>query len=145
MLDRLLQTGEAEPRSEAESVRALKNAVMRDVEWLLNTRQIINLAPKDCAELQDSVFQYGLADITSVSADSPAVRRELLKRVEQCLETFEPRITSVRVSEAQTQGDTTRSVRFRVEAMLKLDDPESIFFETVLDPGSGRFAVPPSQ
>ena len=145
VLDRLIQTGEPEPRTEAESVRALKSAVMRDVEWLLNSRQIIDVAPEGFEELRNSVYHYGLADITSVSADSPAVRRELLQRVEQCVERFEPRLTAIRVSEVPAEGETTRNIRFRVEAMLKMDDPESIFFETVLDPGSGRFAVPPSQ
>jgi type VI secretion system protein ImpF len=145
VLDRLVQNGEAEPRSEAESIRAFKNSVMRDVEWLLNSRQIIDLAPSELSELQDSVYHYGLPDITSVSADSLTSRRELLKRVEQCVERFEPRLTGVTVSEAVAEAGKTRTIRFRVEATLKLDDPEPIFFETVLDPGSGRFAVPGSQ
>jgi type VI secretion system lysozyme-like protein len=146
VLDRLLQNGEPEPRSEAESVRAFKSAVMRDVESLLNSRQIIDLAPSGLSELQESVYHYGLADITSVSADSLSSRRELLKRVEQCVERFEPRLTAVSVSEAVAEaGKSGRTIRFRVEAMLKMDEPEAIFFETVLDPGSGRFAVPGSQ
>jgi type VI secretion system protein ImpF len=145
VLDRLFQTGEPEPRNSAESVRALKSAVMRDVEWLLNTRQIVDLAPAELTELQESVYHYGLPDITSVSADSPSVRRELLRRVEQCVERFEPRLTAISVSEAPLEGQSSRQIRFRVEAMLKLDEPESVFFETVLDPASGRFAVAGSQ
>jgi type VI secretion system protein ImpF len=145
LLDRLIQSGEQEPRNEAESVRAMKSSVMRDVEWLLNSRQIATVAPAALVELQDSVYHYGLADITSVSADSPSVRRELLRRVEKCVERFEPRLTSVRVSGAPSEVEGQRQIRFRVEATLRIDDPEPIFFETVLDPTSGRFAVPASQ
>jgi type VI secretion system protein ImpF len=145
LLDRLIQSGETEPRSQAESVRALKASVMRDVEWLLNSRQIATVAPAALVELQNSVYHYGLADITSVSADSPSVRRELLRRVEKCVERFEPRLASVRVSEAPSEAEGQRQIRFRVEATLRMDDPEPIFFETVLDPTSGRFAVPVSQ
>jgi type VI secretion system protein ImpF len=145
VLDRLIQTGEPEPRSAAESVRALKQAVMRDVEWLLNTRRIAILAPPVLEEVNDSVYHYGLADITSVSADSPSIRLELLRRVEQCVERFEPRLTSIAVREAGAPGERTRNIRFQVEAVLRLDDPEPIYFETVLDPGSGHFNVSGSQ
>ncbi len=147
VLDRLIQSGEPEPRTAAESVRALKDAVMRDVEWLLNTRRIATLAPPELSEVNNSVYHYGLADITSVSAGSVTARRELLRRVEQCVERFEPRLTSVRVTEtaAAAGSETSRNIRFHIEAVLKIDDPEPIFFDTVLDPGSGRFNVPKSQ
>jgi type VI secretion system protein ImpF len=147
VLDRLIQSGEPEPRSAAESVRALKSAVMRDVEWLLNTRRIATPAPADLTEVNASVYHYGLPDITSVSAGSPAARRELLRRVEQCVERFEPRLTSVRVSEigAAAGAESSRNIRFHIEAVLRIDDPEPIFFDTVLDPTSGRFNVPRSQ
>jgi type VI secretion system protein ImpF len=144
VLDRLIQTGEPEPRNEAESMRALKSAVLRDVEWLLNSRQISILAPQDLTELGSSVYHYGLVDITSMSADSPSVRRELLRRVSQCVEKFEKRLTAIKVSEVKTEGGG-RQIRFRIEAMLRTDDPESVFFETVLDPTNGRFAVAGTQ
>jgi type VI secretion system protein ImpF len=146
VLDRLIQSGEQDPRTASESVRVLKDSVLRDVEWLLNTRRIAEVAPPELTELNNSVYHYGLVDITSVSAGSPSARRELLRRVEQCLERFEPRLTSVRVTElgAESGAESSRSIRFHIEALLRLDEPEPIFFDTVLDPGSGRFKVPRS-
>lgn len=142
VLDRLIQTGEPEPRTAAESVRALKASVLRDIEWLLNTRRIADPAPAEFVELQESVYHYGLPDITSVSADSLARRRELLRQVEDCIARFEPRLDAVRVTE--TGGDeNSRHIRFHVEAVLRLDpDPEPIWFDAVLDPTSSRFDVP---
>lgn len=142
VLDRLLQSGEPEPRTSIESVRARREAVLRDVQWLLNSRRIVDLAPPALVELQDSVYHYGLPDITSVSADSVARRRDLLRQVESAIERFEPRLQSVSVSEAPQPPEGSRSVRFHVEAMLRLEgDVEPIYFDTVLDPTSGSFNV----
>jgi type VI secretion system protein ImpF len=142
VIDRLTQTGEPEPRTWSESVRLLKRAVLRDVEWLLNTRRIADPAGDEFPELQQSVYHYGLPDVTSMSADSAAARRQLVRQVEQCLQQFEPRLTSIRVTEAAAQGETTRSLRFVVEGLLRMHpEPEPIAFDTVLDSGSGRFNV----
>lgn len=143
VLDRLIQSGDAEPRSGAESVRALKAAVLRDVEWLLNTRRIARPAPAHLTELASSVYHFGLPDITSVSADSKRLRQELLLEVQACIERFEPRLSLVRVMEPPAEGEDRRDIRFRVEAVLRLDpEPEPLLFDTVLEAKSGRFSVP---
>jgi type VI secretion system protein ImpF len=141
VLDRLIQSGEAEPRTAAESMRAAQASVLRDIEWLLNTRRIAQPAPAHLTELQESVYHYGLPDISSMSADSPTVRREVLRQVTECIQRFEPRLTSVRVTEPAGTA-TSRHIRFHVEAMLRLPNPEPIYFDTVLDPATGRFNVP---
>ena len=142
ILDRLLQTGEPEPRTWSESVRALKASLMRDIDWLLNTRRIAEPAPQALVELNQSVYHYGLPDVTSLSADSTETRRLLLRQVEECLRQFEPRLTSVRVSEAESKNESSRQLRFVVEGMLQLDPiPEPIVFDTVLDSSSGHFNV----
>ena len=146
MLDRLLQTGEPEPRTWSESVRALKASLMRDIDWLLNTRRIAEPAPQALVELNQSVYHYGLPDVTSLSADSMETRRLLLRQVEECLRQFEPRLASVRVSEAESKNESSRQLRFVVEGMLQLDPvPEPIVFDTVLDSSSGHFNVSGSQ
>jgi type VI secretion system protein ImpF len=141
ILDRLLQTGEPEPRTESEAARAFRASVLRDVEWLLNTRSVMRPASEHLTELQDSVYHYGLPDITSKNADSPADRRIVLRKVAECIERFEPRLASVRVVE-QAHEEQSRQVRFQVEALLRLPTPEPFFFDTVFDPTNGRFKVP---
>jgi type VI secretion system protein ImpF len=142
VLDRLIQSGEPEPRTASESMRALKAAVLRDIEWLLNTRRIAEPAPLHYTELHDSVYHYGLPDITSVSADSKAVRRDLLRQVEDSIARFERRLEAVRVSESESDGNA-RHIRFHIEAVLRAgSDAEPVYFDAVLDPGSGRFNVP---
>jgi type VI secretion system protein ImpF len=147
VIDRLVDT---EPRNAAdapltwsESVRRLKASVLRDIEWLLNTRRIIEPAPAGFPELQSSLFHYGLPDITSLSADSAETRRELARQVEECVELFEPRLTGVRVL-LVTDTDQSRKhrVRFRIEGLLRMDpNPERVVFDTVLETASGKFDV----
>jgi type VI secretion system protein ImpF len=141
VLDRLLQTGEPEPRTWSESVRALKAAVLRDIDWLLNTRRIAEPAPAALTQLQHSVYHYGVPDVSSLSADAVDTRRHLARQVEECLRLFEPRLASVRVSEAEVEGEAHRQLRLVIEAMLQLPEPEPIVFDTVLDSSSGRFNV----
>lgn len=142
VLDRLVQSEAGEPRSWTESVQVAKRAVLRDVEWLLNTRRIADPAPATLQELQRSVYHYGIPDVTSISADSMYARRELLRQVEDCIALFEPRLSHVRVSEPTAEGSAARHVRFVVEAVLKLEsETEPIVFDTMLEPTSGRFSV----
>jgi type VI secretion system protein ImpF len=141
VLDRLLQTGEAEPHTESQAARAMRASVLRDIEWLLNTRRIMLKAPEHLTELQESVYHYGLPDISSKNADSLADRRDVLREVAECIERFEPRLMSVRVVEQSTE-ENSRQIRFQVEALLRLPTPEPFFFDTVVDLSTGRFKVP---
>jgi type VI secretion system protein ImpF len=142
VLDRLVQSEAHEPRNWSDSVRLHRAAVVRDVEWLLNTRRIARLAPAALSELQQSVYHYGLPDMTSVSAHSSDARRLLLRQVEEAIAQFEPRLSNVRVSEPNTEGKSVLHVRFIIEALLRVDtETEPIVFDTVLEPGSGRFSV----
>ena len=78
VLDRLIDTdpdNASEPAlTWAQSVRELKHAVRRDLEWLLNTRRIVTPAPEGWAELPRSLYHYGLPDITSLAAASVSAR-----------------------------------------------------------------------
>lgn len=146
VLDRLIDT---DPRvsgdpttSFSESARRYKAGVMRDLEWLLNTRRIPEPVPSALGEVRDSVYLYGLPDTTSMSADDPAVRRRLQQDIRACIEHFEPRLTDVDVTLVPPPEDNKRLVRFVVEATLRMDpDEERVVFDTVLDPGSGAFRV----
>lgn len=125
-----------------ESVRQLKASLHRDLEWLLNTRRIVEPAPDQYPEVQRSVYHYGLPDISSLSADSDAVRQKLVRQVEESVRLFEPRLTGVRVSLAQSDGDGARQIRFLIEGLLRMDpDPERVTFDTVMETASGKFLV----
>jgi type VI secretion system protein ImpF len=146
VLDRLIdedpRSTQDRPQTWAESVSAVKASLVRDLEWLLNTRRIAEPAPDIYPELQRSVYHYGMPDLQSVSGDSDVARRQVLRQVEECIEQFEPRLTSVRVAQAATQDGGRREFRLTIHALLRMEpNPERVSFDTIVDVSSGKVRV----
>jgi type VI secretion system protein ImpF len=92
--------------------------------------------------LEESAFNFGLPDITNLSADSSETPARLRRYIEGAIERFEPRLTRVRVTLRDAGDPTDRRVQFLIEADLRVEpDPERVEFDTVLDVSSGKFAV----
>lgn len=145
VLDRLIDeepnVSTEAPASRPKSLRQLKQSVRRDLEWLLNSRQIMHGIPEDLKETTRSLAAYGLPDFTSYSLKSPAERNRVRRALENAISTFEPRLDDVTVS-IDPLRETERVIKFRVEARLKIDPvPEPISFDTVLQLGSGKYVV----
>jgi type VI secretion system protein ImpF len=144
LIDREPKSSAEAPLTRAQSVRQLKASLRRDLEWLLNTRQIAEDVPEAYVELSHSLYNYGLADITALSFSNTKDRTRLLRTLEQTIRIFEPRLMSVRVMPVETAGDgpNRRILRFQIEGLLKMDPaPEQISFDTVLQLTSGEYQV----
>jgi type VI secretion system protein ImpF len=140
VLDRLLTVDEW-PTTRAQSLRFFKDALRRDLEWLLNTRQphMPEIAAYPAAKA--SVINYGLPDITSLGLSSASDHRTLRIAIETCLRNFEPRLTEVHVT-LQESDSADRRLRFHIEGNMDLDPaPEEISFDTVLELSSGEYKV----
>ena len=140
VLDRLTAVEEW-PATRTQSLRFFKDALRRDLEWLLNTRQppLPQLSAYPLA--RTSIVNFGLPDMTSLGLTSASDHRQLRLAIEACVRAFEPRLASVRVSIDDTdRGD--RRLRFHIEGLMKLDPaPEEITFDTVLELASGEYSV----
>ena len=70
LLDRLIDlephNRQEPPVTRAESLRQLRAAVKRDLEWLLNTTRMPIEVPEACEEVNNSVLFFGLPDTASV-------------------------------------------------------------------------------
>ena len=131
-----------------ESVKLLEENVLKDLERLLNTRQVSKPAGPPHEHLQKSLFNYGLLDFSNLSTDSSRTPDEIRRLIKEAIELFEPRLTDVEVvdplagQESKEEKRRRRTVRFRIEATLRTDpDPERVEFDTVLDVHSKRFKV----
>ncbi len=125
-------------------MREFKAALQRDLEWLLNTRRIAEPLPEDWFEqVPRSVYYFGIPDITSLSRDTRDSRNILLRDVEAAIATFEPRLTDVRITVVEAEGEQfRRELRFHIEATLRVDPtPEQVVFDTVLNFASGQYDV----
>lgn len=146
LLDRLVdldpKNREEAQITRAQSVRLLKAALRRDLEWLLNTRAIPELAPEGFPELRRSLYSYGLFDITSISRDSQEEHQRLARLVEDAITLFEPRLANVHVALVPSAEEDLRRIRFLIQGMLRMDPiPEQISFDTVLEVGSSQYEI----
>jgi type VI secretion system protein ImpF len=147
VLDRLIDNDPAHQSeaglTRAQSVRALKASLRRDLEWLLNTRRRADQAGDEYPEARRSLYNYGFPDFTTFSFSNPRDRQRLLRSLETTIATFEPRLESVRVIPIDIEGtELQRNVRFHIEGLLKMDPaPEQVTFDTVLSLTSGEYQV----
>lgn len=144
-LDRLV---DHEPRSKsdrsvsfAESVQHLRNSVLRDLEWLLNTRRSVNRGVVLTPEVATSVYNYGLPDMSSMETTLEA-HRELARNVEETIALFEPRLSNVRARLKEVGDGGKQELHIVIEATLEMDpSPERIAFDTRIDVSTGRFTL----
>ena len=145
VLDRLIDYEPEASRdvdlSRPKSLRQLKEAVRRDLEWLLNTRQATGGLLSDLKEVNNSLAAFGLPEFTDLSPDKPNDQKEMRRQIEDTIRFFEPRLDAVVVTFQQSYS-TERLMHFRIDAHLKVDpEPEPITFDTVVQPGSGQYVV----
>lgn len=146
LLDRLLddRPDQAEDREikVPDAADRLRVAVRRDLEALLNARRRRWPLPATTPELAVSPLGYGIPDATSGSYALPERREALAEEVERMIRRFEPRLLSVKVVLHDSGGELERTLRLRVDAVLRAEpDPEPISFETLIEAVSHEVRV----
>ena len=127
------------PLSRSQSVRLLKNAVRRDLEWLLNSRRSAEPPDEGLKELNRSTYVYGLPDLSALTMASTADKNRLVRQILATINLFEPRLMNVRLVMVETPDAGKKDVRLRIEAMLRMDPvPEPVSFDTVIELKSGN-------
>lgn len=146
VLDRLIDndpknTQEA-PATRSQSVRQLKDALRRDLEWLLNTRKVAFPPDEALKELNRSVYTFGLPDFTGYKMSSPADQTKLLRVIQNAVKLFEPRLANIKVIPIESGESLSRTLRLRIDGLLLIDPaPEHVTFDTVLELTSGQYEV----
>jgi type VI secretion system protein ImpF len=145
VLDRLIdqepEHRQEPPLTRAQSLRELKSALRRDLEWLFNTRRTIEPPAASLKELERSLYNYGLPDVASLFLRSSNDQRILLEAIKKAIEVFEPRLLDITVT-LEPAPDEKHPIRFAIEGLLRMDPaPEHVYFDTVLEPMSGQYQV----
>lgn len=149
LLDRLTDRA---PESKSESrdrrvlsIQRLREAVLRDLAWLLNTGHLETTEDlDDFPFVQSSVLNYGMPDITGLTA-SGTDPRLLEAAVKEAVIRFEPRISSrslrVRIShDKSTMG--RNAMVFTIEGQLWAEPtPISLYLKTEVDLETGNVAI----
>lgn len=147
LFDRLLDADPDSPRdpplSQSLAIEALRLAVRRDIEALLNARRRRLPPEPGLAELQVSPVGYGVPDPTAGSFTEEERRTALSREIQNTIARFEPRLTNIRVQLRKEERESVdRVLRLRIEAILRTDPvPEHISFETLVRPTTLDVAV----
>lgn len=141
LLDRLTdnkRSDSVESREQrAASLQSLRRAVIRDLEWLMNTVNLeSSISLNNHPQLRDTVINYGLPGLAgyTIRHDDRLLIQKLIK---SAIQAFEPRImkNTVRVSlieEADVQN--AHSIAFEIEGALWGEPvPEPLYIRTELD------------
>lgn len=127
------------------SMNQLRQAVLRDLAWLLNTGHLETIEDLDAYPfVKDSVLNFGLPDISGVSAAS-ADTASLEKAVKEAIVKFEPRISadSLRVNVARNATAMGRNTMvFTIEGQLWAEPtPMMLYLKTEVDLETGDIDV----
>ena len=130
------------PPSRHQVLRDMKASVRRDLENLLNTRQRCLSPPEHLKELEKSLVNYGIPDLTASNMGSAQDREKLCGLLQKIIARHEPRFKTVRVKLQDSDQELDRTLRFRIDALLLVDPaPEPIVFDSVLKTTTGTFEV----
>jgi type VI secretion system protein ImpF len=149
LLDRLTDD-DPQRREEAEQARVmskaqLRQAVLRDLGWLLNSVQPLGKQAEAYPALAGSVLNFGLPALSGQLASKVDVS-VLEKAIRQALIRFEPRILAdtleVRAIEASSVLDTHNVIEFEIRGHLWSQPiPLEILLRTQLDLEAGQVEV----
>ena len=145
VLDRLTgKNGAAGRAFGGIGLRELRDAVIRDLEELLNTQSWWPYELENLPEATSSIITYGIPDLSVYSWASSDDRRTICGRLEQVIRTFEPRLLSrtVKVMLVETRAVDDFRVRLRIDAVLSVEPfHEPISFDTDIELSTGAVNV----
>lgn len=149
LLDRLTDKAR-NTRSESRdhrvlSMQKLRDAVLRDLSWLLSTGHLETTEDlEEYPEVAGSVLNFGMPDISGLSV-SGSDTLSLEKSVREAIVRFEPRIAanSVRVSVVRDDQNMNRNAMvFNIEGQLWAEPtPMALYLKTELDLETGDVSV----
>jgi type VI secretion system protein ImpF len=145
ILDRLVDPESAGTRDHTGyTTDQMYAAVLRDLEYLLNTVHTAHDIPAEFSEVRDSLVGYGLPDLASVEAISADQRATIGRMIRQAIERFEPRLRRVKVTLLKQDDETSMSLKFRIDARLAVDPAPEVAFDTILEVGTGKYVISPA-
>jgi type VI secretion system protein ImpF len=148
LLDRLTDEapGEGSQRGGAVTLSELRRSVLRDLNWLFNTSQLLKAEEAEAwPAVRKSVVNFGLPPLSGTTASGLDVRR-LERALRQAILDFEPRIlpdsVSVKALVDQQSLDHHNVISLQIEALLWAQPvPIELLLRTQFDLESGQNRV----
>jgi len=145
LLDRLTApSGEGlsiDPESDRpRQIDQLRNQIMRDLEYLLNSRRALPDFPPDRDHLNRSLLTFGLPDFSDKGLVA-LLSDDLKHAVAQAIDRFEPRLSEVKI-EIDDEWQGSHVLRFHISALLNVEpEREPVTFDTLMALDTRKFEV----
>ena len=149
LLDRLTDNNPTVKTESAEksamNMRALRQAVMRDLAWLLNTGNLGSVQNLDnFNEVRESVLNFGMPDLAGLTVTSMDMRT-LERMLKETIVCFEPRIDATTLSvglNVKNDKMSRHALTLDIEGDLWAHpSPMRLYLKTELDLETGDVAV----
>ncbi|PWG63293.1 type VI secretion system baseplate subunit TssE [Spiribacter halobius] len=116
------------------SARQLKESVMRDLAWLLNTGHLASLVPLEAyPQIRRSVLNYGIPELAGTTISGADVE-QIAAAIRGAIEVFEPRLRDIRVTPQAGEAGRGNTLAFLIEADLwGQPSPQHLSLRTELD------------
>jgi type VI secretion system protein ImpF len=119
--------------------KQLREAVRRDLTWLLNTRTSLPASRFDRGNL--TVIDYGMPDFGTYFIASEPDRERLVRRVIRAITAFEPRLQKVGVSIHPVQRNE-KNLKIVIDAVIVVDTVRTpVSFLTVFQDRAGTMEI----
>jgi len=141
LIDRLTEEGRGDARM---GVQELRDAIRRDLEWLLNARRLLEVSADDYAEASRSILAFGLPDLSPYSRANGGDRDRICNLIADAIRAFEPRLAKNTITVEYVPSDEVDDfdLRFRITAVIHVDPiREAISFDTSMDFNNGMVIV----
>jgi len=146
ILDRLIDPDSggtvAKPYYDVEQIMSV---VRRDLEYLLNSRQTCSTRVLGYPEVAESIVAYGLPDLVNLAAVTTAQREAIARMLESIIARYEPRLKEIQATLAEDDLNGVRTLRYTIQARLKLDPAPDVAFDTVLELTTGKYSITPRE
>jgi len=124
------------------TISHFRKCVLRDLGWLLNSPSHLDSdGLEDFPEVEDSVLNYGTADLTGRTASSVDMT-DLEAELVRTIKTYEPRILPKSLSVKVVPGvnkSTPNTLGFEIRGLMWANPmPEQFFLETQIDLETGQ-------
>ncbi|RMF37461.1 MAG: type VI secretion system baseplate subunit TssE [Alphaproteobacteria bacterium] len=148
LLDRLTDDAPHETTESRDKrvidVRRLREIVLRDLAWLLNTTSKADVIdPERFPNVTRSTLNYGIVEIAGIRA-AGTTARDIERSIRDAIEIFEPRINpaSLTVKYVRESGSEGPTLSFDIRADIWAKPlPLEIYMRTELDVTSGDFKL----
>jgi len=135
-----MKAGASRERKSQSDVEEIAEAIRRDLEDLLNTRNDLGpeLAPR-YPESARSILCYGLVDIDGPFLVDGRATEIIEGCVRDAITTFEPRLRDVKVKTLEVPRHVTEEVSLEIEGtIVARDESERVIWNSVIKSGHAR-------